>query len=444
MLKGDDYLVKEISLLYTEFKKMEGHIVQAPNSYLNTLFILNMRRSGGLAEAVPMTFKFGTTLEEIDELRSRLLEFVKAEKREYQPNILTEIRDIVEAYSLNVNVIFFYKSNWQNEALRLQRRNKFICAMMIAMQEIGIEGPRRNNPGSREEKPFYYKAAGGRGVEMLEGTNNPNNTTTNTNTQTGPGPQSGSLAREPSRNPSILRGGRPRDESISSLSRRVDFLNVSSSADIMADMPENRDDQRIHNIRTGSTSRSRDARQRIIEEDDEQRRREDDAAIRRAESRTNGGSRSPFGLKRISTDEQGKVRRGNSFVHRNRFFSRSRRRGNSDDGDEVEDLMEQGMADIPEIPTSDKMDPRTGTIGTQAVRSITDDSEYSNVNLSPVRVSVPAASASSGGGAGLPPSFEHRLQQQQQQQPQSQARGGATTATGGDFELKSMPHYPGT
>ena len=47
-LKGDDYFVKEIALLYTEFKKMEGHIVQAPNSYLNTLFILNMRRSGGL------------------------------------------------------------------------------------------------------------------------------------------------------------------------------------------------------------------------------------------------------------------------------------------------------------------------------------------------------------------------------------------------------------
>ena len=112
-MKGDDYLVKEVSLLYTEFKKMEGHIVQAPNSYLNNLFILNMRRSGGLAEAVPLTIKFGTTLDQVDDLRQRLLDFVKGERREYQPNILTEIRDIVEAYSVNLNVIFFYKSNWQ-------------------------------------------------------------------------------------------------------------------------------------------------------------------------------------------------------------------------------------------------------------------------------------------------------------------------------------------
>ena len=88
-LKGDDYFVKEISLLYTEFKKMEGHVVQAPNSYLNTLFILNQRRSGGLAEAVPLTVKFGTTLDQVDQLRQRLLEFVKEEKREYQGNILT-------------------------------------------------------------------------------------------------------------------------------------------------------------------------------------------------------------------------------------------------------------------------------------------------------------------------------------------------------------------
>ncbi|KAK1071538.1 hypothetical protein LTR48_009435, partial [Friedmanniomyces endolithicus] len=82
--RGDDYFVKEISLLYTEFKKMEGHVVQAPNSYLNTLFIVNQRRSGGLAEAVNITVKFGTTIDQIDGLRNKLLEFVKAEKREYQ------------------------------------------------------------------------------------------------------------------------------------------------------------------------------------------------------------------------------------------------------------------------------------------------------------------------------------------------------------------------
>lgn len=158
-MKGDDYFVKEIALLYTEFKKMEGHVVQAPNSYLNTLFILNQRRSGGLAEAVPVTVKFGTSLEQIDSLRQRLLEFVGSEKREYQNNILTELREVFECHSITLNVVFFYKSNWQNELLRLQRRNKFICALMVTMNELGIEGPRMRLAGANTQFPMHLHNA---------------------------------------------------------------------------------------------------------------------------------------------------------------------------------------------------------------------------------------------------------------------------------------------
>ena len=380
-LKGDDYLVKEISLLFTEFKKMEGHIVQAPNSYLNTLFILNMRRSGGLAEAVPLTVKFGTTLDQIDQLRSRLLEYVKAEKREYQPNILTEIRDIVEAYSVNLNVVFFYKSNWQNELLRLQRRNKFICAMMVSMQEIGIEGPRRRIPGNNEDTPFYYHQTGASVADISSGPKNEHGSD--------PGPRSGSLARDPAfvpnvtdslgsdLNRSILRNGsrtsRPRGESISAMSKRVDFslgLKDVSSADIMGDLDGNRSQTRLPaDLRTDSSSRARETRAQIVEED-EANRQEDEATIRRAESRS-GNSRSPFNLgRRTSTDSQSKMRRGNSLIHRNRFFSRGKR---TDDGDEERDLMEQGMADIPEMGgPPDRIDPRTGVVSRQAVRPSTE------------------------------------------------------------------------
>ncbi len=405
-LKGDDYLVKEISLLFTEFKKMEGHIVQAPNSYLNTLFILNMRRSGGLAEAVPLTVKFGTTLDQIDELRSRLLEYVKAEKREYQPNILTEIRDIVEAYSVNLNVVFFYKSNWQNELLRLQRRNKFICAMMVSMQEIGIEGPRKRIPGANEDTPFYYHRTEGRVAEISNDLN-----TERMSGSAGPGPRSGSLARDPAfvpnaaenpgidANRSILRIGsrpsRPRGESISAMSKRVDFslgMKDVSSADIMGDLDSNRSQTRVPDIRTNSSSRSRDTRARVIEED-ETNRREDEATIRRAESRI-GNNRSPFGLgRRISTDSQSKMRRGNSLIHRNRFFSRGKR---TDEGDEERDLMEQGMADIPEV--ANRMDPRTGIVSPQAVRP---SSESGNSDAA-----MPAVGRTSSGALH---SFEERM-----------------------------------
>lgn len=388
-MKGDDYFVKEISLLYTEFKKMEGHLVQAPNSYLNTLFILNMRRSGGLAEGVPLTVKFGTTIDQIDELRSRLLEFVKAEKREYQSNILTEIREVVEAHSVNLNVVFFYKSNWQNEGLRLQRRNKFICALMISMQEIGIEGPRMRIPGQKEESPFYVHYPAPRQVDGLSPVAEYS------------GPRSGSLARDSPiapnsadgyrASPSKLQSGslmsrRGRGESVSAMSRRVDFslgMKDVSSADMAGDVYDDSPKYRGPDLTRSYVARSASLRPRTVAEDD----KGSDTGIGRSTSRDDNG-RSRFGLARSNTGSGSQLSAVRS-IHRNRFFGR-RGRGESRSDDGVrQDLMEQGMADIPERgengqSPSGHLDPRTGIVSPQAFRL---DSRTSDEN-GPERMSM--------------------------------------------------------
>ncbi|KAG8530830.1 uncharacterized protein KY384_004187 [Bacidia gigantensis] len=412
--KGDDYFVKEISLLYTEFKKLEGQIVQAPNSYLNTLFILNMRRSGGLAEAVTLTVKFGTTIDQIDELRSRLLEYVKSEKREYQPNILTEIREVVEVHEVNLNVIFFYKSNWQNELLRLQRRNKFICAMMICMQEIGIEGPRRRIPGAKDDTPFYYTHSGGHSTDFPSTASG--NGRGNMSMEAGSGPFSPSRSQETgsiqdsgnsiNRNRSIMRpqgAGRRRDESVSAMGKRVDFslgMKDVSSADLMDDFSENIQ-PKLPNMRRSSASRARDARDRIIEEDDAQRTRQSKEggrfSIDRSTSRASG-SRSRFGVRRAET--AGSTA---SHGHRNRFFSRSKQRG--DNHDEEEGFIQQPMADIPELPRSAATRTDARMVSPLAIRP-SNDTGFSSLQLSggPVQ----PTSSNGGGGAG-PAAFNDRM-----------------------------------
>ncbi|KAI9819526.1 MAG: hypothetical protein M1827_006975 [Pycnora praestabilis] len=365
--KGDDYFVKEIALFYTEFKKMEGHIVQAPNSYLNTLFILNMRRSGGVAEAVPITIKFGTTLDQINSLRERLLEFVKAEKREYQGNILTELRDVVEAHALNLNVVFFFKSNWQNEGLRLQRRNKFICALMVSMQELGIEGPRMRYPGTKEDLPVY----------LHNNTPTPHSQVpaTGLGSGTGPGPKSGFLSRDPPfipsaadgppvrQHPSILRNdtvtsrtSRARGESVSAMAKRVDFslgMRGMVSGDMMADVYEDRSRSRVPNY-SPSPSRGPDTNTSSAEDN-------------RSLARTT--SHEPtVGLVRTSSDSQARLRSSHS-THRNRFFGRHRGDDRHEQGEDT-DLMEQGMANIPENDLSlGHLDPRSSLISPQAIRT---------------------------------------------------------------------------
>ncbi|KAF2754242.1 MS ion channel protein 1 [Pseudovirgaria hyperparasitica] len=348
---GDDYFVKEIALLYTEFKKMEGHVVQAPNSYLNTLFILNQRRSGGLAEAIPVVIKFGTTLEQIETLRNRLLEFVRNEKREYQSNILTELREVKEAHSLTLNIVFFYKSNWQNELLRLQRRNKFICAMMVTMQECGIEGPRMRFPGQKESFPVYlqnvpHMATPGMGhggnPDMPQGHHH-----TSTDDQNPPfvAPPSDTQSQTGqaglNRHASVLRqAGRPRGESLAAMGRRVDFslgMKDVSSGDMYGDVYEDRSKSRLPQ----SLSPSRESHERGSHD------------IGRSSSVSHGAR--PGNLARVSTDNDSRL------SHRNRFFGRSRAARDE----------ETGMTNIPEgaSPPHERLDPRTGTVGPTAVHS---------------------------------------------------------------------------
>jgi small-conductance mechanosensitive channel len=386
-LKGDDYFVKEIALLYTEFKKMEGHVVQAPNSYLNTLFILNQRRSGGLAEAVPVTIKFGTTLEQIDSLRERLLEFVGSENREYQKNILTELREVYEAYSVTLNVVFFYKSNWQNELLRLQRRNKFICALMVTMQELGIEGPRMRLAGAAPEFPMHlqgaYPNAGGSATNPQSGPDHDHEIPVNPPFVPQQQPSTGSFKQHPSilrnRNDSIA--GRGRGESLSAMNKRVDFSLGMSAISSGADFGDVYDDPKPRMPVITTTSPS--------------------PAAGRNGSRDGRPSADGESLAQTSSrDSLGRITSANSQrTHRNRFFGRKSKLS-QEEGTDLDDL-ESGPRDfnmmpgIPEIsgPNSGsntmnfdegkdqygrpragtagsvggRIDPRTGIVSPQAV-----------------------------------------------------------------------------
>jgi small-conductance mechanosensitive channel len=344
---GDDYFVKEITLLYTEFKKMQGHVVQAPNSYLNGLFILNQRRSGALAEAVPIIIKYGTSIEQIDSLRQRLLEFCRSEKRDFQSNILTELREVTENFSLTLNVVFFYKSNWQNEGLRLQRRNKFICMMMIALQEIGIEGPRMNWPGAKHGMPLHV-AYGNRPVtppEAKEEFDNEvaiedSNLPENSGSSTGVSGRQHSILRKGMNTAARRAQGQPASR------KHVDFslgMSSMSSGDIMGDVFEDRSPQIEDIVR--STNRET-AERRIQEEAEEEEERRSATSSRTSKHRrpSNTSAFSPSG--RPSTDAHS-VRSAASTVSRNRFF-----RHRSSISHNHEDMMEQGV--LPTTPHAEQ------------------------------------------------------------------------------------------
>ncbi|BCS27714.1 uncharacterized protein APUU_60762A [Aspergillus puulaauensis] len=332
---GDDYFVKEIALLYTEFKKMQGHIVQAPNSVLNNLFVLNQRRTGALAEALPIVIKYGTTIDQMERLRQRLVEFVRSEKRDFQSMILTELREVTENLSLTLNVVFFYKSNWQNEGLRLQRRNKFICMLMVALQEIGIEGPRMNLQGYHVNTPMHIAYAGPPPTGAPPPTYQDQDSTAAAQEGTGPGqvridehsqsiPENSGSSSGVQHRPSILRRGmdtaaaRSRGQSVSK-PKHVDFsLGMSdiSSNDIMGDVFEDRgSSSQVDDVVRNANQQAADRRmQEIAEEERNSSQEARSSADGRSVRSGTSSARHRFGRRRgsVSRERGGDIEAGSA------------------------------------------------------------------------------------------------------------------------------------
>ncbi|CEQ41695.1 SPOSA6832_03430, partial [Sporobolomyces salmonicolor] len=144
-------------LLSTIFKKIDGTVCQAPHTLLNTKFVQNYRRSGPIWETFTWDVDFGTPFEKIEALRSRMLEFLETEKRDFLPSIDITIQDFDGQGKLTLSAAINYKTSWQNGALKAQRRNKWVCALKVAMGELQIFGPAgAGDPAPAPAEPTQY------------------------------------------------------------------------------------------------------------------------------------------------------------------------------------------------------------------------------------------------------------------------------------------------
>lgn len=275
----------------------------------------------------------------------------------------------MEAHSVNLNVVFFYKSNWQNELLRLQRRNKFICAMMLSMQAIGIEGPLKRLPGQKAEAPYYVHYSNPMALQQQKDSDNHDQSALGQETSFSPrgrdDSENGPMRSGSRQLADSLHSRRPRNESISAMAKRVDFslgIKDVSSGDIMGDLYDDKGQNTVIGTQRGSFSHSRDMRN-IAEEKEEDPREE---TLDRSSSKLKDmGSR--YRLHRTSTESGSRMKRGLSAIRSNRLFPRHGRKNSTS---EYEDLMEQGVQESSEASGNET--PRSRQYVSKATRTATD------------------------------------------------------------------------
>ncbi|KKK14050.1 hypothetical protein AOCH_002701 [Aspergillus ochraceoroseus] len=155
------YVVERISLLFSVFRSVTDHrVTQVPNAVLNTLWIDNFTRSKAMQEKLTVHVSFDTTFADIQLLKDELETFVrdKDNSRDFQPDVEVDVAGVGDMDKLELTVHICHKSNWSNEAIRVARRSKFMCALVAAVRKIplhapGYTPPEETSADDSEDKP---------------------------------------------------------------------------------------------------------------------------------------------------------------------------------------------------------------------------------------------------------------------------------------------------
>jgi hypothetical protein len=96
-----------------------------------------------MRERISLFVDFGTTFADIQLLKLEMEKFVreKENSRDFQPDIDIEVIDLGSMDKLELRVEIRHKSNWSNETVRAARRSKFMCALVLAIRKVPINGP---------------------------------------------------------------------------------------------------------------------------------------------------------------------------------------------------------------------------------------------------------------------------------------------------------------
>ncbi|WOO85247.1 Mechanosensitive ion channel protein Msy1 [Vanrija pseudolonga] len=140
-IDGNSYTVAKMELMSTSFKRVDGKFVWIGHNVLALKVIENVRRSGPTSETFVFDVAFDTTFEKLQALRAKMLKFCKDNSRDFLPIFDVSVDDIPQQGKMVLKADIRYKSNWQQGALKVQRRNKWVCQLKICLAELKIWGP---------------------------------------------------------------------------------------------------------------------------------------------------------------------------------------------------------------------------------------------------------------------------------------------------------------
>jgi len=139
MIDDQVLFVREFGLFSTTFRRVDGQEVIAPNALLaSTKLVHNLRRSKSMWESTNLIIAYDTPLEAIEQLRSRIVDYVNANGREWSGCSLN-IDKMEYQNAIYLVVGMEHRPNWQDWGGRWVRRTAFMRNLKIILEHLDIK-----------------------------------------------------------------------------------------------------------------------------------------------------------------------------------------------------------------------------------------------------------------------------------------------------------------
>jgi len=136
---GDSVMyVMEFGLISTIFRRTDGKRAYCPNKKISSQFIKNVRRSGTIIEDIDLEISLNTTKEQIEELKRRILEFLKQHKNDFQLKAEVALKSLRDVGHINLGIMIEHNINFQDTFKYNMRRNELLLTIQSLLNEIGI------------------------------------------------------------------------------------------------------------------------------------------------------------------------------------------------------------------------------------------------------------------------------------------------------------------
>jgi small-conductance mechanosensitive channel len=126
-------------LLSTVFERWDGVRCYVPNYVLATKPVFNIRRSGPIIEMQRIQISYATPLSKLDELRTRLDQYVRSDTSADLTEFSRVNLDAFESCNkIHVNLMVQYSGNWQDIDKQLALKNRFLTWVKGQLDELQI------------------------------------------------------------------------------------------------------------------------------------------------------------------------------------------------------------------------------------------------------------------------------------------------------------------